>query len=75
MSPDLAEAIRREHNATVEAVQRAQARAVHVGELLLELRATMEPFAWMQWLDTKCPIAKSAAHRYLNQARMLRKAA
>ncbi len=69
----LAEAIRSEHNATVEAVQRA--RAVHVGELLLELRGKMEPFAWIQWLDTKCPIPKSAAHRYLSQARMLRKAA
>ena len=75
MSPELAEAIRHEHNATVEAVQRAHARAVHVGQMLLELRETMEPFAWIQWLDTKCPIPKSAAHRYLNQARMLRKAA
>ena len=75
MSPDIAEAIRHEHNATVDAVHRAQARAVHVGELLLEIRATMSPFAWVQWLDTKCPIPKTAAHRYLNQARMLRKAA
>ena len=75
MSPELIEAIRHEHNATVDAVHRAQARAVHVGELLLEIRETMEPFAWIQWLDTKCPIPKSAAHRYLNQARMLRKAA
>ncbi len=75
MSPDITEAIRHEHNATVEAVQRAQSRAVHVGELLLEIRATMEPFAWITWLETKCPIPKSAAHRYLNQARMLRKVA
>jgi len=75
MSPNLHEAIRREHNATVEAVQDAQARAVNVGELLLEVRETMEPFAWIRWLDTKCPIPKSAAHRYLNQARMLRKVA
>ena len=71
MSPDIAEAIRSEHNATVEAVHRAQSRAVHVGELLLEIRETMNPFAWVQWLDTKCPIPKTAAHRYLNQARML----
>ncbi len=75
MSPEITEVIRHEHNATVEAVHRAQARAVHVGELLLEIRETMEPFAWIQWLETKCPIPKSAAHRYLNQARMLRKAA
>jgi hypothetical protein len=33
MSPDLAEAIRHEHNATVEAVQRAQARALHLSAL------------------------------------------
>ncbi len=75
MSPDLAEALRHEHNATVEAVQRAQVRAVNVGELLLEIRSTMDPFTWITWLETKCPIPKSAAHRYLNQARMLRKAA
>ncbi len=75
MSPELTEAIRHEHNATVEAVHRAQSRAVNVGELLLEIRATMEPFAWITWLDERCPIPKSAAHRYLNQARMLRKAA
>ena len=75
MTREILEAIRHEHSATVETAQRAQARAVHVGKMLLELRATMETLAWMQWLDTKCPIPKSAAHRYLNQARMLRKAA
>jgi hypothetical protein len=75
MSPDIAEALRSEHNATVEAVRHAQARAVNVGELLLEIRETMEPFAWITWLETQCPIPKTAAHRYLNQARMLRKAA
>jgi hypothetical protein len=75
MSDAIAAAIRHEHNCTVEAVQRAQARAVNVGKLLLEIRETMEPFAWIQWLETKCPIPKTAAHRYLNQARMLRKAA
>ncbi len=75
MSPEIAEAIRHEHNATVETAQRAQARAVHVGELLLEICSTMEPFAWITWLETKCPVPKSAAHRYLNQARMVRKAA
>ncbi len=75
MSPELADAIRHEHNATVEAVQHAQARAVIVGELLLEIRGTMDPFSWCLWLDTKCPIDKSTAHRYLNQARMRRKAA
>jgi hypothetical protein len=75
MAPEITAAIRHEHNATVEAVHRAQARAVNVGELLLEIRETMEPFAWITWLETKCPIPKTAAHRYLNQARMLRKAA
>ena len=75
MSPDIAEAIRSEHNEAVQAVQRAQARAVNVGELLLEIRATMAPFAWITWLDTKCPIPKTAAPRYLHQARRRRKAA
>jgi hypothetical protein len=45
MSPDIAKAIRSEHNATVQAVHRAQARAVNIDELLLEIRETMEPFA------------------------------
>ncbi len=75
MSPEILEAIRSEHNATVEAASRAEVRAAHTGKLLLELRATMDPFAWITWLDERCPIPKSAAHRYLNQARMLRKAA
>ena len=75
MSPDLLATIRQEHNATVKAVQQAQAKAVHVGELLLEIRGTMDPFSWCQWLDQKCPIDRSTAHRYLNQARMQRKAA
>ena len=75
MSPDVLVTIRSEHAATVEAVQRAQAKAVNVGELLLEIRGTMDPFSWCLWLDTKCPIDKSTAHRYLNEARMRRKAA
>ena len=75
MSPEILKAIRAEHAAIVEAASRAEVRGAHTGKLLLEIRATMDPFAWIKWLDTKCPIPKSAAHRYLNQARMLRKAA
>jgi hypothetical protein len=36
MAPKLAETIRREHNATMQAVHRAQARALHLGEMLLD---------------------------------------
>ena len=75
MPPDVLATIRREHAATVKAVQHAQARAVTVGELLLEIRGTMDLFKWVEWLDSSCPIDKSTAHRYLNQARMRRKAA
>ena len=46
MSPDIAEAIRHEHNATVEAVHRAQARALHVGEMLLQVRDELGPVVW-----------------------------
>jgi hypothetical protein len=35
MTPEILKAIVSEHNCTVEAAQRAQARAVHTGELLL----------------------------------------
>jgi len=74
MFPELAESLRHEHKATVEAATPANARAVHVGELLLEIRETMEPFAWITWLETKFPTPKTAAHRYLNQARLRRNA-
>ena len=46
MSLDIADAIRHEHNATLEAVQPAQARALHLGTLLLELRQELGPVAW-----------------------------
>ncbi len=36
MAPKLAETIRREHNATMQAVHRAQTRALHLGEMLLD---------------------------------------
>ena len=75
MSPNLAEAIRHEHNATVEAVHRAQARALHVGALLLELRQELGPVVWNHWLDHGCPIPAGAARRYANEAKRLKTAA
>ncbi len=75
MSPVIAEAIRREHNATVEAVHRAQARALHVGALLLEVRQELGPVAWGYWLDHGCPIPAGAARRYANEAKRLKQAA
>ncbi len=75
MSPEIAESIRHEHNATVEAVQRAQARALHLGEMLLEVRQELGPVLWNHWLDTRCPIPAGAARRYANEAKRLRQAA
>ncbi len=69
MSPELAEAIRHEHNATVEAVHRAQARARHLGEMLLQVRQELGPVVWNYWLDTRCPIPARAARRYANEAK------
>ena len=74
-SPDLAEAIRHEHNCTVEAVHRAQARALHLGELLLEVRQELGPVAWDFWLQHRCPIPAGAARRYANEAKRLKQAA
>ncbi len=75
MSPELIEAIRYEHNATVEAVQRAQARALHLGTLLLEVRQELGPVQWNYWLQHRCPIPAGAAKRYVNEAKRLRQAA
>ncbi len=75
MSPNLAEAIRHEHNAAVEAVHLAQARALHLGSLLLEVRESMIPVVWNHWLEHGCPIPAGAARRYANEAKRLRQAA
>ncbi len=75
MSPDLVSAILHEHNAAVEAVQRAQARALHLDALLLELRDELGPLVWIHWIENQCPIPAGAARRYANEAKRLRQAA
>ena len=75
MSPELAEAIRHEHNATVEAVHRAQAHALQLGELLLEVRDEPGPVGWETWLQHRRPIPAETARRYANEAKRLRQAA
>ncbi len=75
MSPNLNEAIRHEHNATAAAVRHAQARALHLGELLLELRQELGKSGWEMWLQHRCPIPAGAARRYANEAKRLRQAA
>jgi len=75
MAPDLLHAIRHEHNATVEAVYRAQARALLLGALLLEVRDELGPVVWNHWLDHSCPMPAGAARRYANEARRLKAAA
>ena len=75
MSPELAEAIRHEHDATVAAVARAQARALHLGEMLLQVRQELGKAEWESWLRHGCPIPAGAARRYANEARRLREAA
>ena len=75
MSPNIAEAIRSEHNATVEAIHRAQARALHVGALLLEVRNELGPVGWNYWIENGCPIPAGAARRYANEAKRLKQAA
>ncbi len=71
----LPEAIRHEHNATMEAIQRAQARALHLGSLLLEVRDELGRAKWEFWLRHRCPIPEGAARRYANEAKRLRQAA
>ena len=75
MSPELVEAIRHEHNATVEVVHRAQARALHLGDMLLQVHQELGPVAWDFWLQHRCPIPAGAARRYANEAKRLRMAA
>ncbi len=75
MSPDIIEAIRHEHNATLEAVQRAQARALHLGEMLLQVRDEFGKAEWEFWLQYQCPIPAGVARRYANEAKRLKRAA
>lgn len=75
MSPDIAEAIRHEHSATVETIQRAQARALHLGTLLLEVKNELGKAEWELWLQYRCPIPGEAARRYANEAKRLKQAA
>ena len=55
MSPNLHEAIRSEHNATLEAVHRAQAHALHLGEMLLQVRQELGKAEWEFWLGYMVP--------------------
>ncbi len=75
MAADIAKAIRHEHNATVEAVHRAQARALHLGTLLLEVRDELGPVVWNHCIENQCPIPAGAARRYANEAKRLKQAA
>lgn len=68
-------AIRHEYTATVQAVQHAQARALHLGSLLLEVRDELGPVAWETWLQHRCPIPAETARRYANEAKRLKTAA
>jgi len=75
MPPDIAEAIRHEHNATTVAVRHAQARALHLGELLLEVRLELGSVGWERWLAHGCPMPAGAARQYAKQAKQLDQAA
>ena len=75
MSPELVEAIRHEHNATLEAVHRTQARALHLGALQLEVRQELGKAEWGFWLQYRCPITAGATRRYANEAKRLKQAA
>jgi hypothetical protein len=67
--------IRHEHNATVEAVHRARARALHLGSLLLEVRQELGKAEWERWLEHGCPMPTEAARRYADKVKQLRQAA
>ena len=59
----------------MEAAQRAQARALHLGEMLLEVRQQLGKAEWEFWLEYGCPIPAGAARRYANEAKRLKQAA
>ena len=64
------EAIHHEHQATTAAVRHAQARALHLGEMLLEVRQELGQAEWEFWLEHGCPIPATAARRYANEAKL-----
>ena len=71
MSPDVLDAIVCEHNATVAAVQRAQARALHLGDMLRAVRVVIGKRGWEIWLQHHCPIPAGEARRYADEAKRL----
>ena len=57
------------------AIQGAQARALHLGEMLLAVRQELGKAEWEMWLEYGCPIPTGPARRYANEAKRLKQAA
>jgi hypothetical protein len=75
IAPDLVNAIRPERNATVAAVQHAQARVAPWGKRCSEARDELGPVTWETWLQHRCPAPAVTARHYAKAFKRLKEAA
>ncbi len=66
----LAGQIREAHDACRSAAETAAVRAVEVGELLLEAKASLPHGAWLPWLQEHAGISERTAQGYMRLARL-----
>src|SRR5689334_292229 len=68
---DLAERINAAHREVEQAMRDAVARAVAVGELLLEAKAAVGHGGWEAWIEANCTCSVRTAQTYMRVARKL----
>ncbi len=66
---DLAARIKAEHEAISESVRDSVARAIVVGELLIEAKAQLDHGQWLPWLS-HCGVPARTAQTYMELARL-----
>ena len=64
----LADRIRDEHGAVVNAMCHAVAHAINAGEALIQAKAAVPPGDWHRWLQSNCELSRRTALRYMQFA-------
>lgn len=64
----LADRIRDEHEAVVNAMCHAVAHAISAGEALIQAKAAVPPGNWHRWLRSNCDLSRRTALRYMQFA-------
>ena len=66
---ELADGIRREHNAARVALQAGLSHAFHVGDLLIEAKALIPHGGWLEWLADNSALSERTAQLYMRVAK------